>query len=54
VDLVRLKDDLDCEFSADQLAVKPAAPDRLAELFLGWGFRGMLAELEATRQTVLL
>jgi DNA polymerase-1 len=54
VELVRLKDDLPCEFSAEALAVKPADAGRLGELFGRWGFRTMLAELQASRQNVLL
>jgi DNA polymerase-1 len=54
VELVRLKDDLPCEFSAEALAVKPTRNERLGELFARWGFRTMLAELEASRQKVLL
>ena len=54
VELVRLKDDLPCEFSAEALAIKPADAGRLGELFGRWGFRTMLAELEASRQAVLL
>ena len=46
LDLVRLKDDLPCEFSPDELAEKPADADRLHELFSRWGFRSLLAELE--------
>jgi len=54
--LVRLKEDLECEFSPERLAVKPADGERLAELFRGWGFRSMLAELErsAAQQQVLI
>ena len=54
VELVRLKDDLPCEFSAEALAIKPADTGRLGELFGHWGFRTMLAELEASRQKVLI
>jgi DNA polymerase-1 len=54
VELVRLKDDLPCEFSADGLAVRPADAGRLAELFGRWGFRTLLAEVQAARQSVLL
>ena len=54
VELVRLKDDLPCEFSADELAVKPTDAGRLAELFGRWGFRTLLAEVQAARQSVLL
>jgi DNA polymerase-1 len=45
-ELVRLQDDLPCEFSAAELAVKPVDAGRLRELFSRWGFRGMLAELD--------
>jgi DNA polymerase-1 len=45
-ELVRLQDDLQCEFSAAELAVKSADAGRLRELFSRWGFRGMLAELD--------
>jgi DNA polymerase I len=45
-ELVRLQDDLPCEFSATELAVKPVDAGRLRELFSRWGFRGMLAELD--------
>ena len=54
VELVRLKDNLPCEFSADELAVKPVDAGRLAELFGRWGFRTLLAEVQAARQSVLL
>ena len=54
VNLVRLKDDLDCEFDADELAGKPANTGALHELFSRWGFRSMRAELEASRQEALL
>jgi len=46
--LVRLKADLQCEFSPAALASKPVAGERLAGLFRGWGFRSLLAELEAS------
>jgi DNA polymerase I len=45
--LTRLQDDLPCDFSPAELAVKPADAGRLCELFARWGFKGMLAELEA-------
>ena len=45
--LTRLQDDLPCDFSPAELAVKPADAGRLRELFARWGFKGMLAELEA-------
>ena len=46
-ELVRLKDDLPCDFSPAELAEKPADAGRLRELFARWGFKGMLAALEA-------
>ena len=45
--LTRLRDDLPCDFSAEALAVKSADAGRLRELFARWGFKGMLAALEA-------
>jgi len=57
-ELVRLLDDLPCDFSAAELAEKPADAGRLRELFARWGFKGMLAALEAEspreRQTALI
>lgn len=54
--LVRLQDDLPCDFSPEELTGKPADAGRLAELFRQWGFNGMLKALEmpADRQAVLL
>ena len=46
-ELVRLLDDLPCDFSPAELAAKPADTGRLRELFARWGFKGMLAGLEA-------
>jgi len=45
--LVRLRDDLPCAFSPAELADQPADAGRLRELFARWGFKGMLAALEA-------
>ncbi|MCU0782829.1 MAG: hypothetical protein MUF81_02035 [Verrucomicrobia bacterium] len=45
VELVRLKDEMPCDFSVDALAVKPADTGRLAELFGRWGFWRMADEL---------
>jgi DNA polymerase-1 len=44
--LVKLQDDLPCDFSPQDLTEKPADAGRLAELFRQWGFNGMLKELE--------
>ena len=55
--LVRLQDDLPCEFLPDELAEKPADTNRLRELYQLWGFKGMLAALEpvtAERQAILI
>ncbi len=46
-ELVRLRDDLPCDFSPADLAEKPADAGKLRELFARWGFKGMLAALEA-------
>jgi DNA polymerase-1 len=56
-ELVRLLDDLPCEFSPDALAGKPADAGRLRELYQRWGFKGMLAALEGLsgeRQAILI
>ena len=56
-ELVRLRDDLPCEFSPGALAGKPADAGRLRELYQRWGFKGMLAALEESsreRQTILI
>ncbi len=56
-ELVRLQDDLPCEFSPEALAEKPADAGCLRELYRRWGFNGMLAALEKLpieRQTVLI
>jgi DNA polymerase-1 len=45
-ELVRLREDLPCEFSLDELAGKPADAGRLRELYQRWGFRTLLATLE--------
>ena len=46
-ELVRLRDDLPCEFSPEELAGKPADAGRLRELYRRWGFKGMIEALEA-------
>jgi DNA polymerase I len=55
--LVRLRDDLDCDAARlTEWAVQPVDAARLAGLYRGWGFRSLLAELEAaeTRQQTLI
>jgi DNA polymerase-1 len=46
LELVRLHE-VPCEFIPEKLAVQPANRGRLRELYRQWGFKGMLAELEA-------
>jgi len=56
-ELVRLQDDLPCEFLPAALAGRPADVVRLRELYERWGFKGMLAALEELpreRQIVLI
>jgi len=56
-ELVRLRDDLPCEFAPERLAVKPADAGRLRELYRQWGFKGLLAALEgpaSEQQAVLI
>jgi len=56
-ELVRLREDLPCEFSPDELAGRPVDAGRLRELYRRWGFKGMLAALEgpeSERQAVLI
>jgi DNA polymerase-1 len=47
-DLVRLHEDLPCEFSPDELAEQPANAGRLRELYRRWGFKSLLAALEGS------
>ena len=44
-ELVRLRDDLPCEFLPDELAAKPADAGRLSGLYQRWGFKTLLAAL---------
>jgi DNA polymerase-1 len=46
--LVRLKDDMRCDFSLEDLAAKDADAGELRQLFSGWGFKNLLAGLEET------
>jgi DNA polymerase-1 len=55
--LVRLPDDLPCDFSPVALAEKPADTGRLRELYGSWGFKTLLAALGEKAQecqTVLI
>ncbi len=49
-ELVRLKSGLPWKFEAQNLVVNEPDADALAGLFRRWGFRTMLAEVEASRQ----
>jgi DNA polymerase-1 len=56
-ELVRLRDDLPCDFSPAELAESQADAGRLRELFARWGFKGMLSALEGAaggRQAILI
>ena len=46
LELVRLHE-VPCEFMPEKLAIQPADRVKLRELFRQWGFKGMLAELDA-------
>jgi DNA polymerase-1 len=55
--MVRLLDDLPCEFVPDELKENPADAGLLGQLFRQWGFNGLLKALEAPadlRQAVLI
>ena len=57
--LVRLQDDLPCEFVPENLTEKPADTGQLAGLFRQWGFNGLLKALalekpEDLQQAVLI
>ena len=47
LDMVRLRDDLPCEVVPEDCVVRPPALDKLRQLYGRWGFKGMLAALEA-------
>ncbi|MCX7723581.1 MAG: 5'-3' exonuclease [Verrucomicrobiae bacterium] len=44
--LVKLKDDLECEFKLSRFEPRPPDTRRLRELFTRWGFKSLLAQLE--------
>jgi DNA polymerase-1 len=48
LELVRLHE-VPCEFAPEKLAVRPPDREKLRGLFRQWGFKGMLADLEAQR-----
>jgi len=45
-ELVRLRE-VPCEFEPEKLVVRPADREQLRGLYRGWGFKGLLAELDA-------
>jgi DNA polymerase I len=49
--LIRLKDDLPCEFSLEDFAVKAGDPERLRELYARWGFKTLAASLDREPET---
>jgi DNA polymerase-1 len=56
-ELVKLRDDLPCEFLPDALVEKPVVAGQLRELYRRWGFKAMLAALEesvSARQAILI
>lgn len=44
--LIRLHDNLPCEFLLEDFTVRPGRFEELRELFTGWGFKTLLHELE--------
>ena len=55
LELVRLAE-VPCELVPERLAARPPEVEKLRELFRCWGFKGMLADLEArsARQAELI
>jgi len=46
-ELIRLHTDMPCDFDLEQLAVRPSDPERLRPLYERWGFKTLLAQLNA-------
>lgn len=44
--LIRLKDDLPCDFDLEKFSARPGKIESLRELFAGWGFKTLLHELD--------
>jgi DNA polymerase-1 len=44
--LIRLHDNLRCDFRLDEFSTRPGRFEELRELFTGWGFKTLLHELE--------
>jgi DNA polymerase-1 len=56
-EMVRLRDDLSCDFAPENWVEKPADAGRLGGLYRQWGFKGMLEALENAarcRQEILI
>lgn len=56
-EMVRLRDNLQCDFAPEKLAVRPMDVAKLRELYSRWGFKGLLASLPEERreqQSVLI
>jgi DNA polymerase I len=49
--LICLHSDLPCDFELETLVTKPASADRLRPLYAKWGFKTLLAQLEAAQQS---
>jgi len=47
VEMVRLRNDVPCEFLPGDYLVKEPDVEKLQQLYRGWGFKGMLAGLDA-------
>jgi len=45
--LIRLHTDMPCDFDLEQLSVRPVDPERLRPLYERWGFKTLLAQLDA-------
>lgn len=45
--LIRLHTDMPCGFDLDELSVRPVDPERLRPLYERWGFRSLLAQIDA-------
>ncbi len=55
--MVRLRDDLECEFVPEKLKIRRENVTKLRELYSRWGFKGLLASLPQTageQQPVLI
>jgi 5'-3' exonuclease len=46
--LIRLKDDMQCELPWEDLTAAESDPEELRRLYSGWGFKNLLQTLEQT------